>query len=529
MIRVLIVWAFITGMLQPPPNQSPLRLGNRGTLNRAAWSPDGKWIALSGSQGVALYASEQFTELPRMLPLPTEYREGTFCPLLQFTADSTSLAAWCGNALYRWAMESGELTWSRFGNSPGQAALSADGSRLAVAQGTQIALYDTQTNALLLTLTDHKTTVTGLAFSPDGNTLASVANRVTPPTAEDAVRLWSVKEGKVTARLTPFDTLNRPVTYPREATFSPDGKTLAVTGERRRGVALWDIATRTRQRILGDGLPIVYASFSSTSKGLLTLDQTQSLNAWNLTNGSVTTLAAGLRSLPTSVRPDQAVFNPDATRVLAILNCNGLDCADAGILVFKGRSVLLPRGEGHSAQIKGIAFRPQSDQIATLANDRTIRVWEIGTGKLLTTFSITFTEATFITYSPDGRWLAAGGREVNLTTGQTSGRVVLFDTKNGNRPYSIAATNPVSATFSPASDSLTITSQESTSRQTGTKWALQNPAIDLRTPIKTTSQLSPAPSTPINLDEWQPSPDGKWQVRRVYASVELRATASNVE
>ena len=54
-------------------------------------------------------------------------------------------------------------------------AYSPDGKYLAVAISTEIWLYDAQTGKELNLLTGHTDVVISIAFSPDGNTLASIA------------------------------------------------------------------------------------------------------------------------------------------------------------------------------------------------------------------------------------------------------------------------------------------------------------------------------------------------------------------
>ncbi|HEY7158727.1 MAG TPA: WD40 repeat domain-containing protein [Gemmataceae bacterium] len=84
----------------------------------------------------------------------------------------------------------------------------------------------------------HRFHVQGLAFSPDGKTLASGGR-------DGKVKLWDVATGKNTAE---FQAHSRDARGARGmvagVAFSPNGKTLATCGDDRT-VRLWDVATGT--------------------------------------------------------------------------------------------------------------------------------------------------------------------------------------------------------------------------------------------------------------------------------------------
>ena len=94
-------------------------------------------------------------------------------------------------------------------------AFSPDGDRLASAGGDNtVIVWDAATGHAALTLPGHSDTILGVAFSPDGRTLASASQ-------DKTVKNWDATTGLVKPLLRGHTDLVWCVT------FSPDGRTLA--------------------------------------------------------------------------------------------------------------------------------------------------------------------------------------------------------------------------------------------------------------------------------------------------------------
>ena len=104
---------------------------------------------------------------------------------------------------------------------------SPDGTRLAVASGIGIWLYDTATHQEVALLRGHTDEVRSVAFSPDGRRLASGS--------WEEIRLWDALTGAELRRLEGHTS------YVNSVAFSPDGRTLA--GASRGEIRLWDVST----------------------------------------------------------------------------------------------------------------------------------------------------------------------------------------------------------------------------------------------------------------------------------------------
>ncbi|HRU07153.1 MAG TPA: protein kinase, partial [Candidatus Brocadiia bacterium] len=101
--------------------------------------------------------------------------------------------------------------------------------------------------------------------------------------------------------------------------------------------------------------------------------------------------------------------------------------------------------EGHKGMVYSCAFSPDGKRIATASWDRTARVWDAASGRLLTTFAGHADEVNCVRFSPDGRtavsasddgtariWDTGDGRETRLLkAGQGKTRAVAFSPDGG--------------------------------------------------------------------------------------------------
>src|SRR2546422_3171525 len=90
--------------------------------------------------------------------------------------------------------------------------------RLAAGCGDRtVRIWDAATGQEIATFVGHTATVTGVAFSPDGQRLAS---------ASDQVKIWDVATGQELLTLRPV-LQGQGFPVPGDVRFSPDGRRLA--------------------------------------------------------------------------------------------------------------------------------------------------------------------------------------------------------------------------------------------------------------------------------------------------------------
>ena len=111
-------------------------------------------------------------------------------------------------------------------------AVSPDGSRLAVATGVGIWLYNLRTGAEIALLTGHTDWVRAVAYSPNGKTVASMSHR--------EILLWNPETQKKKKTLASEGS--------RSIAYSPNGQLLAVGRWQR--IDILDAQTGNRKRSL---------------------------------------------------------------------------------------------------------------------------------------------------------------------------------------------------------------------------------------------------------------------------------------
>ena len=213
------------------------------------------------------------------------------------------------------------------------------------------------------------TTVCALAFSPDGNILASAESGVSAAIAPEAncVRLY---QPTTRAELGTLET------YPLELAFSPDGTTLASNGLRGEPFRLWRQSSEGSWDRLDVPDDLIDArSFAFSPDGaILALGVWTRVAFWEIGSRKTLGMLDGPRGGVSAV-----AFSPDGRRLAA-----AGDTSDGDIVLFDVEArrqlhVLC----GHRDDVLAISFSPDGKKLASASRDMTDRLWDVAEGEQL--------------------------------------------------------------------------------------------------------------------------------------------------
>jgi WD40 repeat protein len=286
-----------------------------------------------------------------------------------------------------------------------------------------------------------------LVLSPDGKTLAEAGDR--------AVRFWDAATGKglpgSAGAIGLIDSLD----------LSPDGKTLLTAScfDPEAGARLWDLETgRQKAALIGqqscgsavfapDGKTFAARCFQGTpvlanvgtGRVITQLKRPQGDTAGSLTFIQGGKLLLGTGWFDTSIRvwdvatggslPPLGTVPQNGVKSMA-LSPNGRLLATGGMdRVIRLWDVAAHKEirqlEGQGGVIWAMAFSPDGQRIAAVTatgkfsfvangTDRTIRLWDVGTGRQRLALEGPAAGSWSIAWSPDGRVLATGGEDSNI-------------------------------------------------------------------------------------------------------------------
>jgi WD40 repeat protein len=279
----------------------------------------------------------------------------------------------------------------------------------------------------------HTAGVVGLAFSADGQRLASLSSAkqhrlvhgargswdTTGGSGRDgAVRIFRTSDGRELLRI------DRKADILFSLAMSPDGKSVACSGSSDFGqagfVKVFDAGSGRELLSIASHTDLVRGvAYSPDGRRLASASDDGMVKVWDAKSGRLLrTIAAG----DSSVRAVCAVaFSPDGTRLAGAIPYDGsVRVWDAAT----GRQ--LHKLQGHTCNITRVVFSRDGKRLATASEDQTVKVWDAGTGRELAKLAGHADGVAGVAFSPDGGRLASASYDRTVRVWDSASRLLCF-------------------------------------------------------------------------------------------------------
>lgn len=237
-----------------------------------------------------------------------------------------------------------------------------------------------------------------VAFSPDQNLLATGSS-------DGQIRIWQVSDGK---QLMAWQAHGD---WIRSVMFSDDGKLIA-SGSNDRTIRIWDNQTGDCLKILRGHKDWVWSvNFVLGSHLLVSASSDHTAKVWSIDLGIC---------VYTFHEPDEQVWS-------AAFSNNGYTLATGSATSVKLWNVWTQQCvkvfQDNATRVRSLSFSPDGKTLVGSSDDRSIKTWDVDSGKCLQTLqSATTTRLWSVKFSPNGQKLISGSADTiqmwNLEEGE---------------------------------------------------------------------------------------------------------------
>ena len=267
-------------------------------------------------------------------------------------------------------------------------AFSPDGQTIASGSSDKsIKLWNSQDGRLIRTLKGHTGRVRSVAFSPDGQTIASGSD-------DNTIKLWNSQDGSL------IQTLTGHTHWVWSVAFSPDGQTLA-SGSSDNTIKLWNSQDgRLIRTLTGHSRDVWSVVFSPDGQTLASGSWDNTIKLWDSQDGRLIRTLTGHSDAVQSI-----AFSPDGQTIAS-------GSADTTIKLWNSQDGRLIRTlTGHTDWVWSVAFSPDGKTIASGSFDKTIKLWNSQDGRLIRTLRGHSGWVNSVAFSPDGQTIASGSAD----------------------------------------------------------------------------------------------------------------------
>ncbi|MEQ8466544.1 WD40 domain-containing protein [Coleofasciculus sp. E1-EBD-02] len=360
--------------------------GHRGWVMSASFSPDGKYIATAGEDGIAKLWSSSGQLIKELTGHQDKIWSVRFSPNGQYIATVST-----DGTVKLWDI-SGQLIkeWNTNQSAILSVNFSPDGQYLATAgeSGTGI-LWNLSGEQIGEPFGEHQNSVTSIRFSPDGQQIATAGE-------DGTVQLWNLSGQKISELSTTGDSQAI-----FSVSFSPDGQYLT-TAEEDGIVRLWDLSKKQFVRLTGHQGLVLSVSFSSDGTYIATAGEDGTTRLWDLSGQQISEPFRGHLGAVLSVS-----FSPDGQQIITA-GSDGIarlwNVSKPKIARFDSEFTTNQNGT------TSINFSPDGHKIVTAGVNGTIKIWNLSEQEI---YRFKAHQGTIwdVSFSSDGKYIATAGED----------------------------------------------------------------------------------------------------------------------
>lgn len=310
-----------------------------------------------------------------------------------------------------WDIQRGQCIRTLLGHTDQIWSVEFSPDGLQVASGSldhTVRLWDVHSGQCLHVFQDHDDQVWSIAFSPSGKTLASGG-------LDQAIRLWDLDIQQC------LQTWHGHSNCMRSIAFSPDGSTLASGGDDAI-VRLWDWEAGEYSRSFeGHTSGVWSVNFSPDAQTLVSGGFDQTVRLWNIQTGQCTQKLHGKTGWIYAI-----TYHPEG-QLLASCSIQPV------ILLWDSRTgQCLKQLHGHTDPVWSVAFSPDGQHLASVGADRMVKLWNVHTGECVQTFQGHRDWLYTVTFIPrDGQVESPEQSNYGLASAGADRTLKLWDVQSG--------------------------------------------------------------------------------------------------
>ena len=352
-----------------------------GAYGSVAWSPDGKQLVTAATSGALVQIWDVASAKPAG-QLPGSATKVLWHPKAEqvFGLSSLSFAVFDpATKKQLGAVDAAGLTppvWTA-----GRPVVSGLGT-------PKLSLWDASTVKFQFDLEGHTAPVSTVAWSRDGNTLASAGQ-------DKTVRLWEAKSGKL------LQTLAGHTGAVSTLAWSPDGKTLA-SGGLDKSVMLWSAKGENQGRLDKHTEPVTALVWSRSNNLLASGSSDRSIILWD------TDKMCQSRRIQ-AFQPVHSLAWTSAGRT-SVLACG---TSDDNVRVYNAATGVQLGKLFHPASppnIFSVAWLPNAEKLVAGRSCHIVQLWDVDERKVIHSLSA-MAPVQYVTWGSNGSLLASGNNE----------------------------------------------------------------------------------------------------------------------